>query len=65
MEYNKCNFCGADNGRCVLMTCTKYTNNKAACMNCHDTLKTGNIVIHTNLRRTDKEIKKTISLISK
>lgn len=59
MEYNTCEICGASDGRCGLMfSSKKITGNKFTCLNCYDTLKTGNIVIHTELNRTDEEIKK-------
>jgi hypothetical protein len=58
MEYNVCKTCGAKNGRAGLLI-----NNE--CMNCHDTRKTGNITIHSDLPRTDEEMVKIFAILEK
>lgn len=65
MEYNVCEICGAKDGRAGLLIGNKVEGLENACMNCHDTRKSGNVVIHANLVRTDEEIKKTIALCNK
>jgi len=62
MEYNKCEICGAGNGRAGNLFGIKGKPN--ACKNCHDTRETGRVVIHSYLRRTEEEIKKTIEILS-
>lgn len=64
MTYNTCLVCGANSGRAGLLIASPDKNWPAACMNCHDTRKTGQITIYSNLRRTDEEIAKTIALIT-
>lgn len=64
MKYNECNYCGAGNGRAGLLWTTHDESIKDACENCYQTLKTGSIVLHTHLIRTDEEINKTINLLN-
>ena len=63
MEYNICKICGAKDGRAGLLIGNPKKNLVNACMNCHDTRTTGNIVIHSNLIRTDEEIQKTMNIL--
>jgi hypothetical protein len=61
MQYNVCEICGAKDGRAGLLigSATK----PHACKNCHDTRETGVITIHSNLVRTEEEIKKTFAIL--
>lgn len=63
MKYNECKICGANNGRAGNLFSNERLNYVPACQNCHDTRRTGNIVIHANLRRTDEEIEKTMDIL--
>ena len=56
MQYNECKICGAKDGRAGMLIGN-------ACLNCHDTRTTGEIVVHLNLVRTDEELKKTFALL--
>jgi hypothetical protein len=56
MEYNVCQICGAKDGRAGLLI-------NDACMNCHDTRKTGEITLHTHLIRNEEEIQKTFAIL--
>ncbi len=58
MEYNVCGTCGASDGRAGLLI-------NGECMNCHDTRKSGDISIHTNLPRTEEEILRTFKILEK
>lgn len=64
MNYNVCSTCGACNGRAGLLFgkvgCDLYD-----CENCRDTKKSGKIVIHSNLPRTEEELKKTFAILDK
>ena len=60
MEYNVCETCGASNGRCGN---TVSSNDRTECMNCYDTRKTGQVVVHSNLKRTDAELARTFAII--
>ena len=51
MQYNECKTCEAKNGHAGLL----INNN---CLNCYDTEKTGNMVLHSNLKRTEKEVER-------
>lgn len=64
MAFNKCNYCGADNGRAGILWNIPSENIEHACENCYKTLSTGEIVLHTHLSRTDEEIKKTMDLLT-
>lgn len=55
MEYNTCKTCGANNGRAGLLI-------NDECKNCHDTRKSGDIVVHAGLSRTEEELKKTFQI---
>ena len=63
MEHNTCGTCGANNGRCGMMI-TLTSLKIPECMNCHDTRKRGEVCIHLNLPRTEKELEKTMSILS-
>jgi len=65
MSYNVCKNCGANNGRAGMLFTIKSMNIDSFCLNCYDTKKTGNFVIHANLNRTDEEIEKTAKLLNK
>ena len=52
MIYNVCKTCGACDGRCGIMI-------NDECLNCNDTRKSGNFVLHVDLNRTPEEVKKT------
>jgi hypothetical protein len=56
MQYNVCKTCGAKDGRAGLLL-------NWECLNCHDTRKSGDIVIHTHLSRTEEELKKTFAIL--
>jgi len=62
MEYNKCEICGANGGRCGMTIKTEKCP-KNACLNCHETWNTGNLVIHVWLSRTDEELEKTANIL--
>lgn len=61
MTFNVCQTCLASDGRAGLLIGIKGLPDE--CSNCHETRKTGNIVIHTNLKRTDDEIQRTIKIL--
>lgn len=63
MQYNECKICGAKDGRAGILIGNTSKNLIDACLNCHDTRTTGEIVIHLNLVRTDEELKKTFALL--
>jgi hypothetical protein len=62
MEFNKCEICGANGGRAGMLIkteeCPKY-----ACLNCHETWKTGALTIFSNLSRTAEELEKTTKIL--
>ena len=64
MQFNVCGTCGACDGRAGLLI-NLGGNTVSECMNCYDTRKTGDITIHTNLRRTDEEIQRTFAILDK
>lgn len=64
MQYNVCGICGAKDGRAGLLMGNPTQGLVYACQNCNDTRKTGNIVIHTHLIRTEEEIKKTLAILT-
>ena len=57
MVYNECKICGSNSGRAGLLI-------NDACLNCHDTITSGEIVIHANLIRTQEEINKTFNILT-
>lgn len=61
MEFNICETCGAKDGRAGLLIGRK--GGPMECLNCHDTRKSGAITLHSNLERTDEELKKTFSIL--
>jgi hypothetical protein len=62
MGYNKCDTCGAKDGRCGLLIKTAEPK-VSECLNCHDTRERGEIVIHSNLIRTEDELNRTFSIL--
>lgn len=56
IEYNTCNTCGAGDGRAGTLI-------NGECLNCHDTHKTGDVVVHVNLSRTKAELDKTFAIL--
>lgn len=64
MIYNTCNICGANGGRAGMLIGNPTEGKADACLNCHDTRDTGNIVIHSHLVRTEDELKKTMDILS-
>lgn len=62
MGFNICTVCGAKDGRAGMLIGTEEFPNHA-CLNCHDTRTTKEIVLHSNLIRTDEEIKKTFNIL--
>ena len=64
MEYNKCEICGADKGRAGMLIGNTKKGLVHACLNCHDTRKTGKLVIHTHLRRTSEELEATAKILA-
>jgi hypothetical protein len=56
MQYNECKTCGAKDGRAGMLI-------NDECLNCHDTRKTGEATIHTNLSRLPEEIVKTLNIL--
>jgi hypothetical protein len=65
MQYNECDYCGAKDGRAGLLISSPQLNIIKACQNCYDTLKNGEITIHTRLNRTQEELEKTMKLLTK
>lgn len=63
MQYNECETCGAKDGRAGLLVKTD-DNPCFECQNCSDTRKTGDVVIHAHLSRTDEEISKTMNILN-
>ena len=64
MEYNTCGTCGAKDGRAGLLIGSDLNNHIQECGNCYDTRKSGDIIIHMNLIRTDEEIQKTMNILN-
>lgn len=62
MEFNKCDHCGAGDGRAGICFSTEGVEG-SYCANCKDTKRSGNVVIHANLRRTDEELANTMRLV--
>ena len=63
MQYNECKICGANNGRAGILIGNEVLKLSYACLNCHDTRTTGEIVIHSNLSRTLDELQKTMRIL--
>jgi hypothetical protein len=61
MQWNVCETCGAKDGRAGLLR--KIKDGPAECLNCSDTRQQGAVVIHSNLKRTDEEIQKTMDIL--
>jgi len=63
MEFNVCQICGAKDGRAGFLVANSVRNLVPACQNCDDTRRTGVIVIHAHLSRTEKELTKTMNIL--
>lgn len=64
MNFNVCSTCGACDGRAGMLFGTKGSDIHD-CENCNDTKKTGNIVIHSYLNRTEEELNRTFAIVNK
>lgn len=64
MRYNECSICGAKDGRAGMLWNIHSLDLINACENCYQTKKTGTIVLHSHLIRTEEEIKRTINLLN-
>ena len=64
MQYNTCKTCGADGGRAGNLTTSQSIGSFEECDNCHDTRKTGTLVIHAGLNRTKEEFGKTADILN-
>lgn len=62
MQYNKCETCGACDGRAGNLI--SKAGGPFECMNCHDTRASGNFVVHLHLDRTDEELTKTGQILT-
>lgn len=56
-EPNVCKTCGAGDGRAGVLI-------NGECLNCRDTRKTGEVVVHVNLSRTEAELAKTFAILN-
>lgn len=56
MQFNICCNCGAKDGRAGMLI-------NEMCLNCYDTKKRNEIVIHAELVRTEEELDKQFELI--
>ena len=63
MQYNECKICGAKDGRAGMLIGNSSKGLVDACLNCNDTRSQGKIVIHSNLVRTEDELKKTFAIL--
>ena len=63
MQYNECKICGAGGGRAGLLIGNESMGKVEACLNCHDTRESGEIVLYRHLVRTDEEIQKTFNIL--
>ena len=61
MEYNICETCDAKDGRAGMLIGLEGL--PMECKNCSDTRKTGKLVLHTNLPRTNEEVKLMVQRI--
>ena len=63
MAYNICEICGAKDGRAGNLIGNESMGLVDACLNCHDTRTSGEIVVHSHLNRTEEEIRKMIDIL--
>lgn len=63
MEYNVCKTCGAKDGRAGNLITSPAIGAKDECLNCYDTRKTRQIVVHSDLQRTPEELQKTFAIL--
>lgn len=64
MQYNKCEQCGAGDGRAGNLWSNKRLGLHMLCRNCWDTAKTGALVIHADLQRNEEEYQKQAELLA-
>lgn len=62
MQYNVCNTCGACDGRAGMLIDTQEGHG-SECMNCYDTRRTGDMVLHAHLQRTQEEVDRTFAIV--
>ncbi len=62
MQYNVCKTCGACDGRAGMLI-DLQEGNGMECMNCCDTRRTGDMVLHAHLKRTQAEVERTFSIV--
>ena len=63
MEYNKCSNCGAGDSRAGNLFTSPSRGYESLCLNCRDTLESGQLTLHAYLRRTSEEIALTGKLL--
>lgn len=61
MEFNTCKVCGACDGRAGNLIGSP--GQPSACGNCYDSLRSGDMVLHTHLRRTDDEVARMMAAV--
>ena len=61
MQYNECDTCKANNGRCG--NC-HIRNDLTECRNCYETRKRGEVYIDATLRRSDAELERTFAILT-
>ncbi|KKL14471.1 hypothetical protein LCGC14_2515310, partial [marine sediment metagenome] len=57
-----CETCGACDGRCGMLI--QLPNGPDECLNCRDTRKRQEVVIHGDLERTSEELARTMEILS-
>jgi len=62
MKFNECDTCHAKDGRAGPLVGKR--EGPMECQNCRDTREKGQVVIHSNLSRTDEEIQRTIAILN-
>lgn len=63
MQYNECKVCGAGDGRAGNLITSPDQGIESACGNCYDSLTTGDMVLHSRLRRTDEEVARMMAAV--
>jgi|ETNvirnome_2_300_1030623.scaffolds.fasta_scaffold290160_1 hypothetical protein len=61
MEFNECDTCHAKDGRAGMLI--GGPGIPSECGNCRDTRERGQVVVHTNLKRTEEEIQRTMAIL--
>lgn len=59
--YNECETCGANDSRCG--TTISPPGGPTECLNCYHTRQSGQVVIHTELYRTNEQIQHTCAIL--